>query len=261
MSDPTISSTDALDAVEEKLNLKKQSAPKVSSDEKNEKNSDEVMKDSGAADRADNNKSSLINRARLKLKNVNFSGIKDKLHLDDAGREKLKRFATSNIGITSIVLLIVVLFIGINVARHHHASSSASTSTSQWNAPVSHKKAPVFSQQTLPQKISGVPAETLASTAATSGQIKSMMQTLTDLSDQMKSLNQRIMVISEQLAKGSHHTAVNKNYRILGWRLDQDTNQWVADIEYDGQVKAYYAGQHFGKWVVRNVTANGVKIR
>ena len=43
--------------------------------------------------------------------------------------------------------------------------------------------------------------------------------------------------------------------------LDQDTNQWVADIEYNGQVKAYYAGQHFGKWVVRNITANGVKVR
>jgi len=250
MSNPTISSTDALDAAEEKLNLKKQSTPKTSSDE--------GMKDS---EKADNNKSSLINRVMMKLKNSNIGIIKDKLHFDDATREKLKRFATSNVGITSIVLLIVALFIGINVVRHHHARPSVTASTSQWDAPVAHQKTPVFSQQTSPQKTSPTPVVDLEASTATSGQIKSMMQTLSDLSDQMKSLNQRMMVISEQLAKGSHHAAVNKNYRILGWRLDQDTNQWVADIEYNGQVKAYYAGQHFGKWVVRDVTANGVKIR
>ena len=96
---------------------------------------------------------------------------------------------------------------------------------------------------------------------ATIGQVALMMKKLGVVSDQMKRLDQRMMVISEQLTHHSKHHVINKQYRILGWRLDQDTNQWVTDIEYNGQVKAYYSGQHFGRWTIRSVTANGVKIK
>lgn len=200
----------------------------------------------------------------LTLKRMDWSGIyhkvRHKVRLPDAHKAKLKGFATSNGGITAIVLFVVVLFLGINLLRHHHARAALTPPQSGWNAPVS-SKTPAVSNPALPPTTAKATLPATASAAVSSGQMKNMMHTLTEVSDQMKSLNQRMMVISEQLAHPSHPVAVNRPYRILGWRLDQDTNQWVADIEYNGQVKAYYAGQHVGQWVVRDVTADGVNMR
>jgi hypothetical protein len=256
MSDKKITSTDALDEVEEKLNLKQPTSKAPDGDHVDEESQNDNVKE-----RQSGKIASLLKRVMLKIKQTDFSVIKNKFHLNDARKEKLKRFSTSNLGITTIVLTIVILFIGINVIRRHHSSQSAPSSNASWSTSNTNQKTSDVSSQTLAQKSDSQTAPMPSSAGVTSAQLTNMMQTLSDLTDQMKSLNQRMMVISQELTNKSHHAVINRKYRILGWRLDQDTNQWVADIEYNGQVKAYYAGQHFGKWVVRNITANGVKVR
>lgn len=199
------------------------------------------------------------NPGRISKKLARFAA---RFHLSETGKARLKAFATSNVGITLMVLLVVVITFGISMIRHHHQSQTTVAINSAWqmSAPNQMNTANQPAVNNLPVTPSALDVDT--KTKATDSTMKTVLQSIKKLNHQMTLLNQRVMVISELLSsKQNNHTPpASTHYRVLGWRLDQNTNAWVADIEYQGQVKAYRAGQHIGKWVVEDVNANGVKI-
>ena len=266
MSNQKNTSTEAVDAVEEALALDESSVDSASEDEATAKTKAKAK----STEETQSKLSMLLEQVASKVKSIDLSAIKDKVNLSDDKKEKLRAFATSNVGITVIVLTFVVIFISANVYRlrhknHHQTTVPTVSSDSQWGRPIPRHHA-ISSPAPSEQKAHALDAGNYVSHHARNRptQIvasKRIMQMLSDIHNQMQSLNQRMMVISQQLAHSTHHHTVNHHYRVLGWRLDQDTNQWIADIEYAGKVKAYYAGQRFGHWTVRSVSSTGVKIR
>jgi len=249
----------------------------VNEDEKNNPKSDELM---AADDLVDESKEEAVKPTQFKqegtlknsakptwfsaqierIKKIDFGHIKNRLHLDNEKKEKIKTFTSTNLGITTIVLLVVVVFIGFGVMRNHRSVAPVATSTS-WGSAAAKTSERIPGKSTGKKSSRMTKPVNLPSAPVTASQMKSVMQTLQGLRDNITNLNQRMMVISELLASKGHKAPINSHYRVLGWRLDQDTNQWIADIEYQGQVKAYYGGQRFGHWVVRSVNANGVHIK
>lgn len=200
-----------------------------------------------------------------RLKALPFAKWGAKCRLTDANKARLKAFAGSNVGIVVIALAVVVVIIVGSVMLRHHKHHETASNDAAWSnttrsvAPqptVAHAK----SRRLVTTHLSS-PAVTPAVTSQTAVGSQAVMEKLNAMSQQLNNLEQRLMVVTNLLAHKNKAQHVVRHYRVLGTRLDQDTNQYVADIEYAGHVKAYYAGQRMGRWVVRSVNASGATVR
>lgn len=221
----------------------------------NDDTSGEVGQGAGTDSRKD--KSEKVNPA---LKYLTL--VKDKIKLKPQHKEKIKSFATSNVGIVIIVVVIASAAIALGV---YHKHSKALQDNNAWGgtsvATVQENTEGRSARASASVKKPEVKTTFRRESSANDTKLNEVLDELKELKGSMQDLNQRLMVVSQQLTKKVRHERVNHHYRVLGWRLDQDTNQWIADIEYRGRVKAYYPGQRFGRWVVRSVDANGVEIK
>lgn len=184
--------------------------------------------------------------------------------LRQAQKARLAAFAKSNVGIVTLTLLVVIIVIAFSVMlRHHHQGNHVASNA--WDKPttrVGGQPVPTHSRtKPLVAHQLTQPVVNTASPTQHSAALADVMDKLSALTVKLNNIEQRLMVVTTLLEKKQHTHSTRQHYRVLGTRLDQDTNQYVADIEYRGQVKAYYAGQRLGHWVVRRVTATGASIR
>lgn len=179
------------------------------------------------------------------------SFIKDKIHshldpVSDAWKSqptlpsKVMSVATSKIG---MIVIAGVMVIGtlISLIPHHDSSGDIShAAASSWRSSNS---------------------ETSSNFIKIAKPVMPSLQNQIDLlKTNMADMQKEISALSRSLAQQKAVITAKPPYQLLGIRFDNESQQWIADVQIDNKVKSVMAGEEFDGWHVENVDAQGASI-
>ncbi len=175
--------------------------------------------------------------------------------------ENAKAIALSNTGLGVIAALIILLLVGLHF-HHHKTTMTDAVNTVAWNnampddegRPMDNKNVSV---NTLNNKTNSV--------SIAASDLKNLQDAVKNLQQSFAETNERLLVLTSQVNDEKNarkkQEGARKPYRLLGVHLDQNTNQWAADVEYNDSVLSVMAGQQFDGWHVHDVNAQGALIQ
>lgn len=171
----------------------------------------------------------------------------------------IKELALSNIGIGMMASVFILLMVGLHF-HNHQSTTSDTVNTAAWNNTIPDDS----NADNKPLEAHSPNAKTTTLSIA-ANDFKNLQETVKNLQQNLAQTNERLMVLTSQVndEKSLHkkQDSERKPYRLLGVHLDQGTNQWMADVEYNDSVLSVSAGQQFDGWHVKDVNAQGAHIQ
>jgi hypothetical protein len=154
---------------------------------------------------------------------------------------KIMGVASSNIGI-GVIAGVMILGVILPYLIPHHSAANESMNSSAWNTPIDNSSS---------HTSKGIKAPPIP---------PSLQSQINTLKDNMTGMQQKINELTVEIAKQKSAPAMRTPYQLLGVRFDNDSQQWVADIQVGNAVKSVTAGEEFNGWHVENVDSQGASI-
>lgn len=154
---------------------------------------------------------------------------------------KIMSVASSKIGLSLIGGVMILVWILPNLIPHHSAVNE-SVNSSAWNRPIDNS---------LSHEPKGIKAPPIP---------PSLQSQINTLKEGMAGMQQKINALTVEIAKQKAAPVMRTPYQLLGVRFDDESQQWVADIQINNKVKSVSAGEAFDDWHVESVDSQGVSI-
>lgn len=191
---------------------------------------------------------------------VKINELKTLFKLHKFNIEKLKSLASTNVGIGIIASIVIIILFTLH-QLHKNQDIPPIENLAAWNTSSSNEEASMPTEKN--SSLHNIGHKTLQKELV-DPEITVLKVQIDTLKQSLAETNERLLVLTQQIENEKKEKATKKAnrkpYRLLGVHLDQSTNQWVADIQYENMVISVTSGQEFDGWQVRDVNAQGALI-